>query len=171
MWILWRHEVRIGGRRTWLRFINIFVNCNWVDTRWQQYSTHLHKNSTQNNIINLGRVRAVPSLCEFYPGICLTTEEKALENLSHGREKPQSGQRKTSVRVGKTSVREETSVRVEKNLSQGRKNLSQGRENLSQCREKPQTWQEKPQSVQRKALVRVEENLSQGREKPDSGKR
>jgi len=26
-----------------------FVNCNWVDTRWQQYSAHLHTNSTQNN--------------------------------------------------------------------------------------------------------------------------
>jgi hypothetical protein len=23
-------------------------NCNWVDTRWQQYSTHLHTNNTQN---------------------------------------------------------------------------------------------------------------------------
>jgi hypothetical protein len=40
----------------------------------------------------------VPSLCEFYPGICLTTEEK------HG---------KTSVRVRKTSVRlRKTSVKV-----------------------------------------------------------
>ena len=29
----------------------VSVNCNWVDTRWQQYSTHLHKNSTQNNTI------------------------------------------------------------------------------------------------------------------------
>jgi len=29
----------------------IFVNCNWVDTRWQQYSTHLHPNNTQNNTI------------------------------------------------------------------------------------------------------------------------
>ena len=28
-------------------------------------------------------MRAVPRLCEFYPGICLTTEEKARENLSH----------------------------------------------------------------------------------------
>jgi len=27
-------------------------------------------------------VRAVPRLCEFYPGICLTTEEKARKNLS-----------------------------------------------------------------------------------------
>jgi len=39
--------------------IDIFVNCNLVDPRWQQYSTHLHTNNTQNNTINLGRVRAV----------------------------------------------------------------------------------------------------------------
>jgi len=25
---------------------DIFVNCNWVDTRWQLYSTHLHTNDT-----------------------------------------------------------------------------------------------------------------------------
>jgi len=31
---------------------------------------------------NFGRVRAVPRLCGFYPGICLTTEEKARKNLS-----------------------------------------------------------------------------------------
>jgi len=31
--------------------IDIFVNCNWADTRWQQYSTHLHTNCTQNNKI------------------------------------------------------------------------------------------------------------------------
>jgi hypothetical protein len=28
---------------------DIFVNCNWVVTRWQKYSTHLHKNNTQND--------------------------------------------------------------------------------------------------------------------------
>jgi hypothetical protein len=28
--------------------------------------------------------RAVPRLCELYPGICLATEEKARENLSKG---------------------------------------------------------------------------------------
>jgi hypothetical protein len=27
----------------------VFVNCNWVYTQWQQYSTHLHTNCTQNN--------------------------------------------------------------------------------------------------------------------------
>jgi len=26
-----------------------FVNYNWVDNRWQFYSTHLHTNNTQNN--------------------------------------------------------------------------------------------------------------------------
>ena len=29
-------------------------------------------------------MRAVPHLCEFYPGICLTTEEKARKTLSQG---------------------------------------------------------------------------------------
>jgi hypothetical protein len=29
-------------------------------------------------------VLAVPSLCELYPGICLTTEGKARRNLSQG---------------------------------------------------------------------------------------
>jgi hypothetical protein len=29
-------------------------------------------------------VLAVPSLCELYPGICLTTEKKARKNLSQG---------------------------------------------------------------------------------------
>ena len=43
-----------------LRHFNVFhefssdihVKCNWVDTRWQQYSTHLHTNNTQNNTID-----------------------------------------------------------------------------------------------------------------------
>jgi len=70
--------------------IDIFVNCNWVDTRWQQYSTHLHTNNTQNDTKQtihrttqqFGRVRAVPRLGVLYLGICLTTDEKARENLS-----------------------------------------------------------------------------------------
>jgi hypothetical protein len=60
-----------------------FVNCNWVDTQWQGYSTHLHTH-TQNNTIKLGRVWAVPRLFELYPGICLTTEKIARKNLSPG---------------------------------------------------------------------------------------
>jgi len=30
-------------------------------------------------------MRAIPHLCEFYPGICFTTEEKAWRNLSQGK--------------------------------------------------------------------------------------
>jgi hypothetical protein len=30
--------------------IHIFVNCNWVDSQWQQYSTQLHTKNTQSNI-------------------------------------------------------------------------------------------------------------------------
>jgi hypothetical protein len=33
-------------------------------------------------------MRAVPRLCEFYPGICLTTEEKARKTLSQGKKNP-----------------------------------------------------------------------------------
>jgi hypothetical protein len=29
-------------------YIYIYINCNWVDTRWQQYITHLHTNNTEN---------------------------------------------------------------------------------------------------------------------------
>jgi hypothetical protein len=56
-------------------------------------------------------VRAVPRLCEFYPGICLTTEEQARKN--HSRVKKYVSQ-------------------VKKKLSQVKKNLGPGKEILSQ---------------------------------------
>jgi hypothetical protein len=47
-------------------------------------------NNKQNNTNNkFGRVLAVPSLCELYPGICLTTEQKARKNLSQIHELPE----------------------------------------------------------------------------------
>ena len=33
-------------RNAKIQFLDIFVNCNWVVIRWQQYSTHLHTNNT-----------------------------------------------------------------------------------------------------------------------------
>ena len=42
----------------------------------EQY-TFTHKEYVENKQ-NFGKLRAVPRLCGFYPGICLTTEEKAL---------------------------------------------------------------------------------------------
>ena len=78
---------------------DIFVNCSWVATRWQQYSTHLHTKNTRNDTKQtihrtaqqFGRVGAVPHLCGFYPGICLTTEEKAWKNLSQGSRRVPAG--------------------------------------------------------------------------------
>ena len=35
-----------GGIFEHLIRYDIFFNCNWVVTRWQQYSTHLHTNNT-----------------------------------------------------------------------------------------------------------------------------
>jgi hypothetical protein len=46
--------------------------------------------------MNLGRVRAVPRLCELYPGICLKTEEKARKNLSQGNRRVPDGTMKTA---------------------------------------------------------------------------
>jgi len=46
-----------------------------------------------------GRVRAVPHFCGFYPGICLTTEEKARKNLSQGRRRVSAGTTKIHKRT------------------------------------------------------------------------
>jgi hypothetical protein len=40
---------------------------------------------------NFGRVRAMPRLCGLYPGICLTTEEKARKNLSQSSRRVPAG--------------------------------------------------------------------------------
>jgi hypothetical protein len=50
-------------------------------------------NNKQNNTNKFGRVLAVPSLCELYPGICFTTEEKARKNLSQGSRRSQGSHR------------------------------------------------------------------------------
>ena len=42
---------------------DIFVNCNWVVSRWQYYSTHLHKDNTQNNTNN-NRTTQIPNNLE-----------------------------------------------------------------------------------------------------------
>jgi len=48
-------------------------------------SSTVHINTqTIHRTTQLGRVWAMPYFCELYPGICLTTEEKAQKNLSQG---------------------------------------------------------------------------------------
>jgi len=60
-----------GGSST----VHIYTQTIHRTTQNKQYIEE-HKNS--------GRGRAVPRLGELYPGICLTTEEKARKNLSQG---------------------------------------------------------------------------------------
>ena len=70
---------------------------------WQQYSTDLHTQTihrtTQNKQYTerhkyFGTVRAVPRLCGFYPGICLTTEEKTQKAFSKGSRRVTAGSMK-----------------------------------------------------------------------------
>jgi hypothetical protein len=51
----------------------------------------------------------VPHLCEFYPGICLTTEEKAQKNLSQGSRRVPVGMMK----IGYTEQNENRIYRTE----------------------------------------------------------
>jgi hypothetical protein len=55
--------------------------CNWVAV--VQY-TFTQKQYIEKHNLLIGRVSTVPRLREVYPGICLTTEEKARKNLSQG---------------------------------------------------------------------------------------
>ena len=52
---------------------------NTKNTKIHRTTQKIHRATQQ-----LGRVLAVPRLWGFDPGICLTTEEKARENLSQG---------------------------------------------------------------------------------------
>jgi len=71
-------------------------------------------------------VRAVPRLYEFYPGICLTTEEKTRKNLSQGKKNL------SQVKKNLSEYSKKPQSGYGKNLSQGKKNLSQVKKNLSQ---------------------------------------
>jgi len=60
-----------GGSST----VHIYTQTIEITTQNKQYiEQHKH----------FGRVQAVPRLCELYSGIYLTTEGKALKNLSQG---------------------------------------------------------------------------------------
>jgi len=52
-------------------------------------------NELRKNYRLMGRVRAVPRLCELYRGICLTTEEIARKNLCQSRLRVPVGTMKT----------------------------------------------------------------------------
>jgi hypothetical protein len=88
------------------------LNCNWVDTRWQWHSTHLHTNNTQNDTKIFGRVLAVPRLCELYPGIYLTTEAKAQKNLSQGSQRVPAGTMKIHKHTLRIHIHENKNTKI-----------------------------------------------------------
>jgi hypothetical protein len=47
----------------------------------KQYTEYRERNIRNNKKKKKWEVRAVPRLCELYPGICLATEKKARKNL------------------------------------------------------------------------------------------
>jgi hypothetical protein len=53
-------------------------------TKKKQYIEQHKKQYIEQHKNVIGTVRAVPRHGELYPGICLTTEEKARKNLSQG---------------------------------------------------------------------------------------
>ena len=98
------HTQQIGCWKKKNSLYDIYVNCNWVVTRWQYYTTHLHTNNTQNNknnrttqiTTNLEECGPCPVFASFTLALALQLRKK---------------HRKPSVRVRKTS---------------GKKNFSQG---------------------------------------------
>ena len=103
-------------------------------TRGGGSTVHIYTQPRHRTTQQFGRVRAVPRLCEFYPGICLTTGEKARKNLSQGRKNLSQGSKNLSQGRKSLSQGRLNRSKCRKNLSQGRKNLRQGRKNLSQGR-------------------------------------
>ena len=78
----------------------MFVNCSWVYTRWQQYSTHLHKNNIYNNINNKRTTQITTNLeeCRPCPVFASFTLAFVLQ-LRKSTEKTQSGQPKRKILV------------------------------------------------------------------------
>jgi hypothetical protein len=69
------------------------------------YTQTIHRTTHNKQYIeqhkNFGRVRAVLRLCGLYPGICLTTQEKARKNLSQGSRRVPAG----TTRIHKHTIR------------------------------------------------------------------
>jgi hypothetical protein len=77
-----------GGSST----VHIYIQTIHRMTQIKQY-TEQHK--------KFGRVRAVLRLCELYPDICLTTEEKARKDLIQGSRRVPAG----TIKIHKHTVR------------------------------------------------------------------
>jgi hypothetical protein len=72
--------------------MHIYTQTIHRTTQNKQYiEQHKNKQYIEQHEKIRSLVRAVPHLCGFNPGICLTTEEKARENLSQGSRRVPAG--------------------------------------------------------------------------------
>jgi hypothetical protein len=55
---------------------------NRTTQKYIEHKKYIEQQTIHRTTQKLGKVRAVTRLCEFYPGICLATEEKAQRNNS-----------------------------------------------------------------------------------------
>ena len=69
--------------------------------------TFTHKQYTEQHK-NFGRMWAAPRLCWFYPGICVTTEEKARTDLSQGSRRVPAG----TMKMRKRTIRMHYTIRI-----------------------------------------------------------
>ena len=65
----------------------------------KQYIEQHNRHKEYIQQYNLERVRTVPGICVVYPGICLTTEEKAGKTLSLGSRTMPVGKEYTEQRI------------------------------------------------------------------------
>jgi hypothetical protein len=72
--------------------------------RTTQLTTEQHNLQNEKQLTYFGRVRGVPRLCELYPRICLTTEEKARKNFSQGSRRVPAGTIKTEYTEQKQKI-------------------------------------------------------------------
>jgi hypothetical protein len=91
-----QHKQR-GIRRSglYIRCLLTAIGCHPVAVVQYKFTQKKYtKRHKTNNILKntkiFGRRRAMPHLCGFYPGICLTTDVKARKNLSQGSRKSAS---------------------------------------------------------------------------------
>jgi hypothetical protein len=83
----------------------------------KQYTERHKTNNTLNNTKRFGRVRAVPRLCNVYPGIGLTTEVKAWKNLSQGSRRVPAG----TMKIHKHTIRIRKHKRIHRHMITVRK--------------------------------------------------
>jgi hypothetical protein len=93
--LTWREEPGTYYRDPGSHYRDIYLLTAVGLTPGGSSTVHIYTQTVHINTFTLGRVWAVPRLCELCPGICLTTEEKVRKNFSQGSRRVPVGTMKT----------------------------------------------------------------------------